>query len=726
MRVDRRGFLQASALTTAGLSFARPALRVFEARAAEPTTEMEEIPTFCELCFWNCGLVAKVRNGKAIKLEGNPLSDRGRGRLCARGNGGLGLLYDPDRLKYPMINQGKRGDPKWRRASWDEVLDIIAKKWQATKQKYGVAANVMFNHGTGASFWIHLKKACGCPTQAEPSFQNCRGPRDVGFVLTYGMDAGSPEYYDFENSKYIVLFGHHLGENAHNSQVQDIVLGLSNGAKLTVVDPRFSTIASKANRWLPIKPATDMALLLAWIKLILDEELYDKPYVESFCVGLDELKQSVQEYTPEWASKETEIPKETIVEIARELASSRPNVCVSAGRNAAWYGDDVQRSRAIAILNALLGSWGRPGGYYLPAAGKVPKYPDLPDYPESERPTMFYPFEFLEGTMSLRTVTLKQEPFPIKTWIAYGTNLLKTMPNAKETIKAIKKLDLFVVVDVLPNDTMAYADIVLPECTYLERYDDLKLSKMKRFEVALRVPAVEPMFESKPSWWMTKEIAKRLPLGAYFPWEDIEDYLRGRCDAAGIDFNELKRVGIVHPESDHDPYIHLEDLPSLRTPSGKIELASSMMADKGLDAIPRYTRHPQPPEGTFRLLCGRNPIHSFSRTVNNFVLHDLVKENELWINFKKAEELGLKDGEEVRLQNQDGVISSTKVRVKATQRIRKDCVFLVHGFGVLCKDQTRAYEKGVDDNELMTRYAIDPAAGSAGNRVNFVKILKEA
>ena len=207
-----------------------------------------------------------------------------------------------------MINIGKRGEPVWKRATWDEALGVIAGKLQAIREKHGPEAVALFSHGTGGAFWKHLLKAYGSGNYTAPSFAQCRGPRDVGFTLTFGADVGSPEYYDFSESRHIVLIGSHLGENAHNSQVQDFVQGLSKGARLTVVDPRLSNIASKADHWLAIKPATDLALLLAWIRLIVNEELYDADYLKAYATGLPELKSAVREYTPEWAARETDLP----------------------------------------------------------------------------------------------------------------------------------------------------------------------------------------------------------------------------------------------------------------------------------------------------------------------------------------------------------------------------------------------------------------------------------
>jgi thiosulfate reductase/polysulfide reductase chain A len=727
-KYSRRTFFKAAGAATAGIAAAAAVSNKYLSWAEDAAQQdMKQIPTFCELCFWNCGLIAKVENKKVVKIDGNPLSLRGRGRLCGRGNAALGALYDPDRLKFPMINTGKRGEPVWKRATWDEALGLISKKMQEIKQKHGAESMALFSHGTGGSFWKHLLKAYGCSNYTAPSFAQCRGPRDIGFFLTYGADVGSPEYYDFSKSRYIVLLGSHLGENAHNSQVQDIMNGLAAGAKLTVVDPRLSNIASKADRWLPVKPATDMALLLAWIRIIIEEGLYDKEYIEKYATGLPELRAAVQQYTPEWAEAETTVSRDVIVDVAREMGKNAPNVCVGAGRYVVWYGDDTQRSRAIAILNALLGSWGREGGYFFPAKGGVPEYPGLPAYPPHEDVAKLdaaYPFAALQTTTSIKQASITGLPHPIKGWFIYGCNLMKTMPDKQETIKALQNLDLVVSIDVLPADIIAWADVVLPECTYMERYDNITLGKFKDFEISLRQPTVEPMWESKPSWWITKELGSKLGLASYFPWKDGEEYLAKRCEAGGVDFAKLKRDGVIVKTDKSAPYITAATPPEFGTPSGKIELYSKQLEEKGFDPVPKYTRHPQPPAGHFRLLFGRSPLHTFSRTTNNFMLTDLQKENGLWINTKKGKELGLKDGEYVSLVNQDGVTAPGRIKVKLTQRMRDDAVYMYHGFGVHSKGMTRANNQGIADEDLITKYVIDPIMGGTAMRGTFVKIVK--
>lgn len=686
------------------------------------------IPTYCEVCFWKCGAMAKVINGRVVMLEGNPKHPGSRGKLCGRGNGGAGLLYDPNRLKTPMISVGKRGEGKYRKASWDEALNVVAEKLTKIKQQYGSEAVALFTHGTPTDHFLPLLYAYGSQNVGMPSFAQCRGPRDVGLELTFGESVGSPERLDLANSKLIVLLGSHLGENMHNSQVQDFSEAMASGARLIVVDPRFSIAAGKAHAWLPIRPATDIALLLAWINVIIAEEWYDKEYLDKYATGFTELAAAVKAYTPEWAEKETDIKAEKIFETARMMANNAPAVCIHPGRHATWYGDDVQRTRCLGILMALLGTWGREGGVFFATKSSFPKAASKP-FPElsvEALNTCGYPLAGAEGlTHVIRSSTISGSPYPIKGWIVSGTNLMKAIPNQKETIEAINKLDLLVAIDVMPFDTVMLADVILPECTYLERHDALAIGKGKMLTVSLRQPAVKPMYESKPGWWIAKELANRLGLNEYFPWDTLEDKIKAQCSLCNISYDELKKEGTIVVPGTADPYITPLNPPEFKTASGKIELFSKELEEKGFDPIPRYTKHPQPQAGEFRLVYGRNAVHTFSRTTNNPELNELFSENEVWLNTKQARSLDIKNGSYVTLVNQDGV-KSPPLKVKATERIREDCVYMVHGFGTTSKELKNVFGKGADDQGLVTRYAIDPICGATGMRVNFVRIEKGA
>ena len=390
-----------------------------------------------------------------------------------------------------------------------------------------------------------MMRAYGSPNETAPSFAQCRGPREVGFELTFGDVVGSPERTDIENAKCIVLIGSHLGENMHNTQVQEFSRAVEKHSSIIVVDPRFSVAASKAKYYLPIKPGTDMALLLAWMSVIVNEKLYDADYISKYGFGFEQFAEEVSQYTPEWAYVETGIDPEVIRETAREMARYKPATLVHPGRHATWYGDDAQRSRAIALLNALLGSWGRKGGFYVPYSYSIPKYPYAP-YPELKKepldnPNGRYPFATGEQiSTGIREATITGQPYPIKGWFIYGTNLMQALPNRDETIKAIQNLDLMVVVDVIPSEIAGWADVVLPESVYLERYDDLNASPFREGFVGIRQPVVDAPNDQKPNWWMAKKLGEKLGLGAYFPWKDVEEYLDTRLKLAGHSLDELK------------------------------------------------------------------------------------------------------------------------------------------------------------------------------------------
>lgn len=727
--MSRRSFLKTSGVCTAGAIAATYLPDQFLLWAGEKgLAKSEKITTYCEMCFWKCGVIATVVGGRVVKLEGNPLSATARGKLCGRGNGGIGLLYDPDRLKHPLIRTGKRGEGQFRKASWDEALTHIADKLKKIKEEHGPESLALFTHGSPTEHFMPLLQGFGSQNFAMPSFAQCRGPRVVGYELTYGDDIGSPERLDMANSKVVVLIGSHLGENMHNSQVQDFTDAIGNGARIIVVDPRFSVAAGKAHHWLPIKPASDMALILAWINIIIREGWYDREYVAKYTNGFDKLAAAVQQYTPEWAEKETDIPAARIIATAREMGLHRPAVCIHPGRHVTWDGKDVQRSRAIAILGAILGTWGREGGAYLATRASFPAVPP-PSFPASNRPTLKkggFPLGGAEGvTNAIREATSIGEPYPIKAWMVTGTNLMAAMPGQKETIEAINKLDLLVVVDVIPSDTSLYADVVLPECTYLERHDGLLIGKGRSLSASIRQPAVAPMYDSKPAWWIAKELSKKLGLEDYFPWEHYEDRLNELCLTFNIDYDELKQKGVITIPDTAKPFITADNQPVFKTKSGKIELYSKELEELGFEPIPTYEKNEEPPQGFYRLLYGRSAVHTFSRSVNNPALNELYKENELWLNSVQAKKLGLSDGQYVALQNQEG-ITSNRVRLKVTERIREDCVYMVHGFGQQSKGLTKAFRRGADDQQLISSYPVDPICGGTGMRCTFVKLVKGA
>lgn len=725
--LSRRRFLKISSATIATAAVLASTAKTFVTASNKINKGNEKgirkISTYCDLCFWKCGVMAYVKDGKLWKVEGHPDDPLSNGRLCPRGTGGVGAHYDPERLKTPLIRKSLRGEEKWVAVTWSEAIDYIAEKMNRIKFEYGPEALALFSHGIGGTFLKHLMHAFGSPNESAPSFAQCRGPRETGFSLTFGDIVGSPERTDIQNARCLVLIGSHLGENMHNTQVQEFSRAVEKGASIIVVDPRFSVAAGKAKYYLSIKPGTDLALLLAWMSVIVNEKLYDVDYVNKYGFGFENFAAEISHYTPEWAYIETGIDPDAIRETAREMARYKPATLIHPGRHVTWYGDDAQRSRAIALLNALLGSWGRKGGFYVPYSFEIPKYP-YPDYPELKKEPADNPgnkFPFTEGEQisnGIREATITGKPYPIKGWIIYGTNLLQALPNQKETIQAIQNLDLMVVVDVVPSEIAGWADVVLPESVYLERYDDLNTSPFKEGFVGIRQPVVEAPDDQKPNWWIAKKLGEKLGLNSFFAWNNIEEYLDTRLKLAGHSLEELKEKGII--KAPEQP-IYFEDgvEPEFYTPSGKIEFYSAQLAEAGFDPVPKFTKHPEPPVGFFRLLYGRAPVHTFSKTQSNPLHRDMMIENEIWINADIAEQYGLKQGDKIKLKNYDGIISD-EIKVKPTERIRADCVYMVHGFGQKSRQLKSTYKKGASDAELITQYKIDPLMGGTAMNENFV------
>ena len=695
-------------------------------------SKAKRFPTFCEVCFWKCaGFTYLNEEGKIQKIIGNENDPHSNGRFCPRGTGGVGMYNDNDRLKQPLKRVVENGKSTFKPISWDEAFDYIADKMKGIAKDHGPESMALLYHASSGSYFKHLLKAYGSKNIAKPSYAQCLGPREAGFVATYGAGVSSPEPTDVKNTKCLVLIGNHVGENMHNGYIQEVSDAIDRGASIITVDPRFSTVASKSKFWLPIKPATDMALLLSWIHVLIYEGLFDEKYVKQYTFGFDELKAHVKNFTPEWAYTKTDIKPEQIRNSAYEMAKASPAVIVHPGRHTTWYGDDTQRTRAIAILNALLGSYGKKGGWYFAEKKKVPHYP-APAYPHPHwtwkditRPTYKSAGTGISNDLIKASLPNDKSEHKIKGWLVVGTNLISTVPDQKLTIEAIQNLELMVVVDTMPMEITGYADIVLPECTYLERYDDIRSSQNRFPNIALRMPAAEPRWESKPGWWMARELALRLGLEDYFKWKDVEEQLDWKFKQMGTSLKEMQKIGVKTFEKDKDMYLADGEEYYFNTDTGKIELYSLDLEAKGYDPMPKYTEHKQPDEGFYRLIYGRAPMHTFGRTANNPNLTDLMDENKLWVNPKVAKILYLEPNQEVWLRNQDGVVSKFPIKVRITERIRFDSVYMVHGFGKANSKLSRSFGKGASDSDLITNVKIDPIMGGTGMRENFVEILMD-
>jgi thiosulfate reductase / polysulfide reductase chain A len=735
---SRRDFLKISAIGAGALAMgtgAFGAIRLISSPedARKLKVDLKRTPTYCEVCFWKCaGWVYKNSEGKIWKIVGNDEDQHSNGRFCPRGTGGVGMYYDEDRLKTPLIRVEERGKQVFREATWDEAFTVIAGKMKDIASKYGPESMALFTHGSGSTYYTSLFKAYGSSNIAEPSYAQCRGPRDEAFLATFGEEVYSPEVTDIRDTKCLVLIGSHIGENMHNGQIQEMSDAIDKGVTIITVDPRFSTAAGKSKFWLPIKPSTDIALLLAWIHEIIYNDYYDKKYVEKYCSGFDKLKAHVKDFTPEWAYGITTIKPDQIRKTAKAMADASPSVIIHPGRHVTWYGDDTQRIRAIAILNALLGSWGRRGGFYRPAKYSVPS-PKVPQFPEPKKSwTDAFPGKYpiasspVSNALIDASIPDNKPELLIKGWFVNGTNLISSIPGQQNTKKAIQNLDLIVAIDTMPMEITGWADVVLPECTYLERYDMLRVSPYRKPAIALRMPAVEPRNNTRSGYNIARGLSVKLGLESWFPFEKQEDMLDWQLKQLGSSLEEMERIGVKTSERDSDDlyFAENEDV-AFPTDSGKIELYSKYFEDAGFDPLPKYVAHEEPAEGFYRLIYGRAPMHTFGRTSNNPNLTDLMHENSVWVNPRVAKEWGLTKDQYIWLKNQDGIISDFPIKVRITERIRWDSIYMVHGFGHGQKQMKRCFGKGASDTQLITKIMTDPLMGGTGMRGNFVTFVTE-
>lgn len=758
LTITRRSFLRRGVAAVAGLAavggWARDAAASTLARFGikTPWYRRGEIVTtygVCDMCPWRCGIIVHSVDGVVEKIDGNPLDPKSRGMLCARGQAGVSFTEDPDRLLVPLVRTGERGSGQFAEVTWGEALDEAGRRLTAIRDEHGPESVAIFAH-TAGEFWFadYFAQAFGTPNAAKPSSSLCLSPREEASTLTFGFGVGGHEPVDWDDLECLTLIGSHIGEDARNTVMQDFADVSARGATVIVVDPRLSSAAAKADHWLPIRPGTDTALLLAWMNVMITEGLYDADYVEEWTTGFDRLAEHVATTTPEWAAPITDLDAGAIRATARAMAAARPRSVIMPGRHVTWYGNDTQRMRAVFMINTLLGAYGRQGGMYLNKAPYLDAYPhppfavagsaggcsagpegesdELPLGPTGRARADGARDTFLRGATALQELIdpmISGEPYPIKGLIVYGTNLLDSVPDPERTKRALAALDFVLVIDVLPQEHVAWADVVLPEATYLERYDDLSTMAHKTPFITLREPAAAPPGDTRPGWWIARELGLRVGLDSFFRWETIEEWLDRRLISVSSSLEKMRAGGgvIVQPGA---PYLEDHDESPFPTASGKIELYSNTLAAAGLDPMPVFEEIEQPGPGWYRLLYGRHPVHTFGKTQNTPMVHAIYPENELWLNAAEAAASGVSHGDRVWLENQDGARSGP-IPVRATQRIRSDAVFVVHGFGRNAPGLTRANGRGASDTKLQTRYRLDPISGGAGMRVNFVRIVKE-
>ena len=678
------------------------------------------IPTVCEMCVWRCGVLARVEGGRVVKLEGNPDHPHSQGKLCARGQSGLMTTYDRDRVLHPMIRVGERGGGLFRQATWDEALDLTASKMLAIRQNYGAEAMVFSStHNLSQLQFENLLNAYGSPNYGTQR-SLCFNSMVTAFLLTYGIEEPGRNYDDVE---YILLVGRNLAEAVSTSETRALIQAVDRGAKLVYLDPRFTKTAAKANEWIPIRPGTDSAFLLAMIHVIVTEELGDCDFARQYIAGCDDLPAAMAQYTPAWAETKTGVPAATIQRIAREFAAAKRRALAHPGWRTSNFVNSFQTERALATLNAVVGNVFEPNGCLLatnPEAGGVELgAPPQPSYPRSSAMRLDgvpwkYPLVPLKlGVFQeLRDAMLTGQPYQARGWFISRQNPVLSLPDRARTLQAIGKLDFIVDIDVIMNDTAWYADVVLPESSYIERYDPLYALDGKVF---IRQPVVEAQGEARSALWIYQQLGERLGLADYFQYSDEEDYLRQQLAPTGIDLAALKQAGYAEPlVRPPEPSQEI----SFNTPSGKIEVYSETLARAGFSPWPTWEEPPAPEPGQFYLLTGKVGQHTQFATQNNQYLHKYEDEPRLWMNETVAQERGLKDGQLVRVTSPVGEV---EVKLLATPAIRPDCLFMAAGYGHRSKGLRTAFGHGASDSDLHVTYT-DPISGGQALSQTFVTV----
>ena len=722
--ISRRNFLKwTGAATAASVTTAQaPVLHALvpEKKDGAPT-KIENRFSVCDMCLNKCGLIARVEDGLVTKLDPNPKFLKSRGMLCARGNAGIDQLYDPDRLKYPLLRKGKRGEGKWQRLSWDQALDHAAEKFMKIAEKY-TRCGVLFTPGSDmqSTFVRWFAEVFGSynVTTHESS---CLLSRNRAYLDTFG----EVPFSDILHTKYIIMAGANRFEALITPDSIDLMTAKKNGCKLVVLDPRYTKTAALADEWYAIRPGTDMAFFLALANVIIGEKLYDQAYAADKLYGLEQLGEHVKQYTPEWAEGECEIPAKEIQRIARELASAAPAAIVYPGRRTSDYVNSTQIRRAMAIVNGLLGNWDQPGG--LLAARKVglsgPELPDSPFYEDNpddraDHGRAHMMFDEEGSIKHMRDAIIEQKPYPIKGWFAYKINPLQSVANRTKTLQMIDNLDFIVTVDITMSDTAWMSDLVLPAPSYLERQDPASglQGSSACACVVTRDPVVPTLFESKPVFWILKELAKRLELAEYFDFT-IDEYRKQQLKNLPDGERALREDGVYYnPSKLYGVY----EGQVYKTLSKKIELYNQRYDDMGVDPMPIYRAPRRKPSGKFRMVVGRNAYFTHCTSQNNALLHQFMPENTLWMNPKAAKRLGIRDGYKVEISSKAGK-GTLKANLK--EGIREDTVYMLSGFGVLSKGLTNIYGNGACMAEILEDYA-DEISGNMAMHETFVKVTK--
>ncbi len=676
--------------------------------------------TFCSICnpHSHCGINARVENGELISVEGTQEHPANQGTLCAKGAASVQYVYAKNRLKYPMVQRGKRGSKEWERVTWEEALSTIGSRLKQIRDQNGPEAVVFF---AGYPKWYRpflqrLAIGFGSPNFCTES-STCNSSPTVAGNITYGH-FGRP---DLPRTRCLLVWSSNpFHTNA--TMVRNLLDLKEKGVRFISVDPRVSAFAEKADLHLQLRPGTDGALAMAMIKVLVDENLYDRSFVDQWTVGFDTLCEYVNQLSLDWAEKTTAVPKGKIVEAARLYGTTKPSALMTSASATTHHINGFQNHRAILLLPGLTGNFDVPGGNWvepptfthvfsgaptneneirlasrlkdLPPRIGEDRFPIWAEYYDKEAPeahSMMIPEQIRSG-----------KPYPLKAFVGFGANY-RMWPGSDSFKESLLSLDFLVNTDIFFTDTCQFMDVVLPAATSLER-SELKHWNSKY--LMLSAPAISPVGESRSDLDILFDMAKHLGLGELF-WNGeldaaIDDLMAPsgytaaelRSYPAGTPVKNPVRAGFRKYEKD-----------GFHTPSGKMEIASSILKKGGFDAIPIY-KGPQfenlttDPSYPLILNTGsRLPMFVHSEMHNVPWCQELRKDPMLDINPSDASRRGIGQADLVWLETKRG-----KLHVKAnlTETVLPGVIHMFHGIGE------------ADVNTLIEPDYLDPISGFPG------------
>jgi anaerobic selenocysteine-containing dehydrogenase len=633
------------------------------------------IASTCLLCPAGCGILGEVIDGRVSKIVGNPKDPNSRGKICSRGHAGVNVLYDPDRLLYPFKRSGARGEGRWARITWQQALDEMAKKLGSLRQQ-GKTEALWVEQGVAAEhelLFLHFLKAYGSPTIfADSSFP--RENKALGQALTWGAE---PLVSDAAKSRFILNFGANPYEN-HEEYIplaQRIVEGrLNNGAKLVTFDVRLSNTAGKSQEWIPLKPGTDGIVALAMAHHILQQGLQDREFLNKWTnVPAPKLMEHLAPYTPEQAEKASGVKAAEIRRIAMELAQTKP-ATILTGRGVSGHQNGCLNERCMALLCAVIGNIDIPGGNCLP------RVLDLGE------PKMKGSFASSPQAFS----ALKEGKKKPEIFLVHMANPVYANPGTSDVVQILKdekKVPFLVVADTNLTETGALADLLLPMSTYLESWNLETRAAMNLIPFAsIRQPMVGPLGKSMAMGDAVLELAARMgdDLPKTLPYRKSEEFIdrmaariEGLPGASGI--QELKKEGLWM-RSGGKPQYRIFEKRGFPTPTGKGEIFSKRLQDRGLPAMPVYNPiqdHQDLKEGELILTIHRVNVMTLE-LANAKWLAEIFHANPLWMNPRTAEARGIREGDRIKITSKAGTVTA---KVRFSQGVHPGSITMAEGLG---------------------------------------------